>query len=149
MLPCVQAKVECEHPNASLYTFTGNLILGLPTSENEVVCPLSQASVLLRGCTLRNTTSVLAIAIFTGHESKVPSSPPHPSLLPPLQLLLSAQPLAMQLQYRTRDGCLGMQQLGCAACLGCQLLISGCMDSCAAAQTAMYCRAGQMRREDQ
>lgn len=67
----VQATVKCEHPNASLYTFTGNLVLQ-PLHEGgpEVTCPLSQASVLLRGCTLRNTASILGIAIFTGHESK-------------------------------------------------------------------------------
>ena len=64
--------MECEQPNASLYTFTGNLVLAGPQEGGpEVTCPLSQASVLLRGCTLRNTTCVLGIAIFTGHESKV------------------------------------------------------------------------------
>lgn len=67
----VQAVVECEHPNPSLYTFTGNLLLGPPAWPTEVTCPLSQASVLLRGCTLRNTASILGVAIFTGHESKV------------------------------------------------------------------------------
>ena len=66
-----QARVECEHPNASLYTFTGNLLLAPPTTAAEATCPLSQVSVLLRGCTLRNTGSVLGIAIFTGHETKV------------------------------------------------------------------------------
>ena len=67
----MQAWIECEHPNASLYTFTGNLVLGPPILPVEAVCPLSQASMLLRGCSLRNTASILGMVVFTGHESKV------------------------------------------------------------------------------
>lgn len=66
-----QARVECEHPNPFLYTFTGNLLLAPPVSPAEVTCPVGQASMLLRGCTLRNTTSILGAVVFTGHESKV------------------------------------------------------------------------------
>jgi len=58
-------QVECELPNSSLYTFTGNLMLDGRT------LPLSPNQVLLRGCMLRNTGCVLGVAIFTGHETKV------------------------------------------------------------------------------
>ena len=58
-------QVNCELPNSSLYTFTGNLLLDGRT------LPLSPNQVLLRGCMLRNTEHVLGIAIFTGHETKV------------------------------------------------------------------------------
>lgn len=57
--------VECELPNSSLYTFTGNLIM------DGVVHPLTPNQVLLRGCMLRNTDQILGVAIFTGHETKV------------------------------------------------------------------------------
>jgi hypothetical protein len=70
---CVQAEVdgrrmqvECELPNSSLYTFTGNLVL------DGRILPLTPNHVLLRGCMLRNTGCILGVAIFTGHETKVP-----------------------------------------------------------------------------
>lgn len=58
-------QVDCELPNSSLYTFTGNLVL------DDKTIPLSPNQVLLRGCMLRNTSSVLGVVIFTGHETKV------------------------------------------------------------------------------
>lgn len=61
----LKIQVNCELPNSSLYTFTGNLLL------NGKTIPLSPNQVLLRGCMLRNTDSVLGLVIFTGHETKV------------------------------------------------------------------------------
>ncbi|KAK9812802.1 hypothetical protein WJX72_004072 [[Myrmecia] bisecta] len=58
-------QIECEQPNHSLYTFTGNLILNGHTHS------LSPNQVLLRGCVLRNTPSVLGVVVFTGHQTKV------------------------------------------------------------------------------
>ncbi|GMH35862.1 hypothetical protein BSKO_03730 [Bryopsis sp. KO-2023] len=59
------ARVECEVPNASLYTFVGNMYFGSAT------IPLSSTSLLLRGCSLRNTPSIMGLVVYTGHESKV------------------------------------------------------------------------------
>lgn len=67
----MQGEVRCEQPNASLYTFTGNLVLSPPLVQEEQTVPLSQASLLLRGSSLRNTKYVLGTVIFAGHESKV------------------------------------------------------------------------------
>lgn len=67
----VQGEVRCEQPNASLYTFTGNLVLSPPAVQEEQTVPLSQASLLLRGSSLRNTKYVLGTVVFAGHESKV------------------------------------------------------------------------------
>ena len=67
----VQGEVRCEQPNASLYTFTGNLVLSPPLVQEEQTVPLSQASLLLRGSSLRNTKYVLGTVVFAGHESKV------------------------------------------------------------------------------
>ncbi|KAG8383136.1 hypothetical protein BUALT_Bualt05G0153300 [Buddleja alternifolia] len=60
-----KGEVQCEQPNNSLYTFTGNLII------NKQTLPLSPNQLLLRGCSLRNTEYIVGAVIFTGHETKV------------------------------------------------------------------------------
>ncbi|XP_027344947.1 phospholipid-transporting ATPase 3-like isoform X2 [Abrus precatorius] len=60
-----KGEIQCEQPNNSLYTFTGNLIIQKQT------LPLSPNQILLRGCSLRNTEYIVGVVIFTGHETKV------------------------------------------------------------------------------
>ncbi|GAB2280370.1 Phospholipid-transporting ATPase 3 [Dionaea muscipula] len=60
-----RGEVQCEQPNNSLYTFTGNLIFQKQT------LPLSPNQLLLRGCSLRNTEYIVGAVIYTGHETKV------------------------------------------------------------------------------
>ncbi|CAH9129097.1 unnamed protein product [Cuscuta epithymum] len=60
-----EGEIQCEEPNNSLYTFTGNLI-----SQKQTL-PLSPNQLLLRGCSLRNTDYIVGVVIFTGHETKV------------------------------------------------------------------------------
>ncbi|KAL3636306.1 Phospholipid-transporting ATPase 3 [Castilleja foliolosa] len=60
-----KGELQCEQPNNSLYTFTGNLIVDKQT------LPLSPNQLLLRGCSLRNTEYIVGTVIFTGHETKV------------------------------------------------------------------------------
>ncbi|URE19407.1 ATPase, class [Musa troglodytarum] len=60
-----KGEIQCEQPNNSLYTFTGNLVI-----ESQTL-PLSPNQILLRGCSLRNTEYVVGAVIFTGHETKV------------------------------------------------------------------------------
>ncbi|XP_010255676.1 PREDICTED: phospholipid-transporting ATPase 3-like [Nelumbo nucifera] len=60
-----KGEIQCEQPNNSLYTFTGNLIVKKQT------LPLSPNQILLRGCSLRNTEYIVGAVIFTGHETKV------------------------------------------------------------------------------
>ncbi|KAF9673469.1 hypothetical protein SADUNF_Sadunf10G0027600 [Salix dunnii] len=60
-----KGEIQCEQPNNSLYTFTGNLIFQKQT------LPLSPNQILLRGCSLRNTEYIVGAVIFTGHETKV------------------------------------------------------------------------------
>ncbi|KAG6708398.1 hypothetical protein I3842_06G079200 [Carya illinoinensis] len=60
-----KGEVQCEQPNNSLYTFTGNLILQKQT------LPLTPNQIMLRGCSLRNTEYIVGAVIFTGHETKV------------------------------------------------------------------------------
>ncbi|WOL18362.1 phospholipid-transporting ATPase 3-like [Canna indica] len=60
-----KGEIQCEQPNNSLYTFTGNLII-----ESQTL-PLSPNQILLRGCSLRNTEYMVGAVVFTGHETKV------------------------------------------------------------------------------
>ncbi|KFK43333.1 hypothetical protein AALP_AA1G111300 [Arabis alpina] len=60
-----KGEIQCEQPNNSLYTFTGNLVV-----EKQTL-PLSPDQLLLRGCSLRNTEYIVGAVIFTGHETKV------------------------------------------------------------------------------
>ncbi|XP_058073823.1 phospholipid-transporting ATPase 3 isoform X3 [Magnolia sinica] len=60
-----EGEIQCEQPNNSLYTFTGNLI------TQKQTLPLSPNQILLRGCSLRNTEYIVGAVVFTGHETKV------------------------------------------------------------------------------
>uniref|UniRef100_A0A803MBN0 Phospholipid-transporting ATPase n=1 Tax=Chenopodium quinoa TaxID=63459 RepID=A0A803MBN0_CHEQI len=60
-----KGEVQCEQPNNSLYTFTGNLII-----EKQTL-PLSPNQLLLRGCSLRNTEYIVGAVIYSGHETKI------------------------------------------------------------------------------
>ncbi len=72
----MQGEIHCEQPNASLYTFTGNIILQKGHARSNTIA-LSPASILLRGSSLRNTKSILGLVIFAGHETKVLDSRAH------------------------------------------------------------------------
>lgn len=60
-----QAKVRCEDPNSSLYTFVGNL------EYAEELLPVGPQQILLRDSKLRNTPFIYGVVIFSGHETKV------------------------------------------------------------------------------
>ncbi|KAL5554018.1 hypothetical protein UlMin_041419 [Ulmus minor] len=60
-----KGEVQCEQPNNSLYTFTGNLIIQKQT------LPINPNQILLRGCSLRNTEYIVGAVIFSGQETKV------------------------------------------------------------------------------
>ena len=66
-----KAVIECEGPNEFLYTFQGNLKF----SDDEVI-PLNADQLLLRGSSLRNTESIIGVAVYTGHESKIMKNSP-------------------------------------------------------------------------
>ncbi|KAJ3109737.1 hypothetical protein HDU96_007113 [Phlyctochytrium bullatum] len=61
----LEGVIKTELPNNSLYTFEATLRLG---SKELAVDP---TQLLLRGAMLRNTRWVYAVAVFTGHESKL------------------------------------------------------------------------------
>jgi len=63
--------VECELPNNSLYTYSGNMNIGKPLFEEPKKISLHPSNVLLRGSNLRNTEWVIGIVVYTGHDTKV------------------------------------------------------------------------------
>jgi hypothetical protein len=58
--------VHCEPPNSRLYQFTGNLELQPPLVATTGTLSLSPASMLLRGCSLRNTHRIYGLVIYAG-----------------------------------------------------------------------------------
>jgi len=58
--------VTCEPPNSRLYQFTGNFEVQPPLVQHAVTLPLSPAAILLRGCSLRNTSRVFGLVIYAG-----------------------------------------------------------------------------------
>ncbi|CAI5508693.1 unnamed protein product [Closterium sp. Naga37s-1] len=88
----VRGRVECEHPNASIYTFAGKMLLRTSTegaisgrSDNNADIESSEgsqsgdatpifitpANILLRGSRLRNTKWAVGIVVYTGRETKI------------------------------------------------------------------------------
>ena len=63
----LEAHLEYEAPNSSLYTFEGTLTLKSP---HEAI-PVRPDQVLLRGSSLRNTDWIVGLVIFAGHDSKM------------------------------------------------------------------------------
>ena len=56
-------QMRCEGPNSRLYQFVGNLEI---VAEPPQTLPLAASSLLLRGCSLRNTEYVIGAVVYTG-----------------------------------------------------------------------------------
>ncbi len=63
----LRGELTYEQPNDRIHTFTGTLVL----APEGLVLGVDARSMLLRGCTLRNTGWVLGLVAYTGRESKV------------------------------------------------------------------------------
>ena len=57
--------MKCEAPNNNLHKFTGKLYW------KDDVYALDNEKILLRGCTLRNTTWCYGLIIFAGADTKL------------------------------------------------------------------------------
>jgi magnesium-transporting ATPase (P-type) len=64
----LQGRVEMEHPNKVIDSFSGVLELRAPVQRRD---PILATSVLLRGCVLRNTEYAYGLVLNTGHDTKI------------------------------------------------------------------------------
>ncbi|KAK2720099.1 probable phospholipid-transporting ATPase IA isoform X3 [Artemia franciscana] len=62
----MSATVVCELPNRHLYEFVGNF-----QETGEQIIPLGPDQILQRGAKLRNTKWIMALVVYTGHETKL------------------------------------------------------------------------------
>ncbi|KAJ0088217.1 hypothetical protein Patl1_31561 [Pistacia atlantica] len=70
----VSGLIRCEQPNRNIYEFTANM------EFNGQKFPLSQSNIVLRGCQLKNTESIIGVVVYAGQETKAMlNSAPSPS----------------------------------------------------------------------
>ena len=62
----VSGKIEMEHPNKLIESFSGVVQLDCIGRE-----PIQASNILLRGCVLRNTDWVIGLVVNTGHDTKI------------------------------------------------------------------------------
>ncbi|XP_078736142.1 phospholipid-transporting ATPase IF-like isoform X3 [Lampetra fluviatilis] len=67
----LHATIECEQPQPDLYRFVGRMVIHLEDTEQDVVRPLGQENLLLRGARLKNTDELFGVAVYTGMETKM------------------------------------------------------------------------------
>jgi len=60
-----RGRVECEAPNNILHKFVGTL------QQDGTIHSLDNNNLMLRGCTIRNTTWCYGLVIFAGHDTKL------------------------------------------------------------------------------
>jgi len=65
-IPEIRGKIEMEHPNNVIASFTG--VVDLASMGRDGVMP---KNLLLRGCVLRNTEWVIGLVVNTGHDTKI------------------------------------------------------------------------------
>lgn len=68
--------IECDPPNAQLYSFRGTIHYENYDEQGQLNNPdekesITYDNVLLRGCALRNTKWVIGVVVYTGCETKV------------------------------------------------------------------------------
>ena len=78
-----EAVLNFDGPNNLIYKFDGRIETtrkgsrqllrqdSVESSEDEMIIPLSNDNILLRGMSLRNTEMVIGIVVYTGHETKI------------------------------------------------------------------------------
>jgi phospholipid-transporting ATPase len=64
-LRSIQGKIEMEHPNNLIDSFTGVITV------NGESLPILPTNILLRGTVLRNTDYILGVVVNTGHDTKI------------------------------------------------------------------------------
>lgn len=68
--------VECDPPNENMYHFRGTIHYENYDKNGYLIDPdekeaISDKNVMLRGCTLRNTSWIVGLVVYTGSETKI------------------------------------------------------------------------------
>ena len=66
----IEGNGECDMPNPDLYRFDGKMQMNFD-NEGFHEYPLTNSQLLLKGALLRQTTQVIGICIYTGHNNKI------------------------------------------------------------------------------
>ena len=83
----MKGKIETEHPNKFINSFSG--VISLDGMDPE---PIGPQNILLRGCVLRNTDYVIACVVNTGHHAKIlMSADATPSKVSGLEIVATSQ----------------------------------------------------------
>jgi len=61
--------LDCNPPSINMYSYEGRLTTG--QGESKKVAALDLENLLMRGCKLRNTQWIVAVVVYTGHDTKI------------------------------------------------------------------------------
>ena len=61
---CTDCEIQCELPNKNIDNFSGQV------TYQAATYPIDNKNVLLRGCVLKNTSWIVGITVYAGHETK-------------------------------------------------------------------------------
>lgn len=64
-------EVECEMPNSNLHNFRGRASIRQAPGDPGKILPITMNQMLLRGCMLKNSYSVLGLVVYTGKDTRI------------------------------------------------------------------------------
>lgn len=64
-------EVECEMPNSNLHNFRGRASIKQAPGDPGKILPITMNQMLLRGCMLKNSHSVLGLVVYTGKDTRI------------------------------------------------------------------------------
>ncbi|XP_069753203.1 phospholipid-transporting ATPase IF isoform X3 [Narcine bancroftii] len=65
----LRAVITCHGPEPDLYRFVGRITI--KSTQGEIVRPLGAENLLLKGASLKNTSQVFGVAVYTGMDAKI------------------------------------------------------------------------------
>ncbi|XP_072330313.1 phospholipid-transporting ATPase IF isoform X2 [Scyliorhinus torazame] len=68
-LDTLRAVITCLQPEPDLYRFVGQITIR--GKSNDIVRPLGPENLLLRGASLKNSSKVFGVAVYTGMDAKI------------------------------------------------------------------------------
>ncbi|XP_072111314.1 phospholipid-transporting ATPase IF isoform X1 [Mobula birostris] len=65
----LRAVITCHQPEPDLYRFVGQILI--KGTQGDIVRPLGPENLLLKGASLKNTSQVFGVAVYTGMDAKI------------------------------------------------------------------------------